>query len=73
MVNGRIPLACTGTSLVLFDGVQTGTVTAPGGIEPFCAAIETSTFHLDGDDALSLIPHNQEFLLFKSAPDGGFR
>lgn len=73
MVNKTDLFACTGTSLVLFDGSQTGTVTASGGIEPFCAAIETSTFHLDGDDALSLIPHNQEFLLFKSAAEGGFK
>ncbi|MGO7585939.1 hypothetical protein ACC689_29055 [Rhizobium ruizarguesonis] len=73
MVNGRDLFACTSNSLVLFDGGQTGTVTAPGGIEPFCSAIETSSFHFDGDIALSLIPHNRAFLLFKPTSDGGFK
>lgn len=72
-VNRTDLFACTGTSLVLFEGLKSGTVAASGDIEPFCAAIEMSTFHLDGDDALSLIPRNQEFLLFKSTDDGKFK
>jgi hypothetical protein len=72
-VNSTDLFACSSTSLVLFNGAQTGTVTAAEGIEPFCAAIETSKFHLDHDDALSLIPHNQAFLLFKPAADGRFK
>ncbi|MGR9345022.1 hypothetical protein ACU8NW_10485 [Rhizobium leguminosarum] len=69
MANGREVFACTDKSLVLFDGSLTGTITATDPIEPFCAAIETSSFHLDGDDALSLMPYNHGFLLFKPEQD----
>lgn len=73
MVNGLDAFACTDSSLVIFDGPRTGTVTGIDGIEPFCAAVETSIFHTDGDADLSLIQHGQDFLLFKPIADSRFR